>query len=157
MRRYRDARQITELVDAVCRQRAIAERWFPKAGYDGQRFDLRVLVIGGRAAHAVMRQSAGPITNLHLGNRRGDLAGLRRQMGEAAWREALDVAERAGRVFPASLYVAVDLLVAPGFRRFAVAEVNAFGDLLPNLRHHGRDTYAAEFAGLLAEPVSTGG
>ena len=161
VRHYRDPRQIAELIDAVCRQRSIAERWFPKAGYDGQRCDLRVLVIGGRAAHVVMRQSTGPITNLHLGNRRGDLAGLRRRMGDAAWQGALDAAERAARAFPASLYVGVDLLVAPGFQRFVVAEVNAFGDLLPNLLHEGRDTYAAEFACLLASPaaaqVSTSG
>ncbi len=153
VRLYRDPRQIAELVDAVCRQRSLAERWFPKAGYDGQRFDLRVLVIGGRASHAVMRQSAGPITNLHLGNRRGDLAGLLQRMGDAAWQGALDVAERAARAFPGSLYVAVDLLVAPGFRQFAVAEVNAFGDLLPNLLHEGYDTYTAEFARLLESPL----
>ncbi len=148
VRRYRDGREVARLVDAVCRQGSIAERWFPKAGYDGRRFDLRVLVIGGRAAHVVMRQSDGPITNLHLGNRRGDLDGLRQRMGDA-WQSALTVAESAARVFPQSLYVAVDLLVAPGFRRFAVAEVNAFGDLLPNLLHEGRDTYTAEFAELL--------
>ncbi len=149
VRQYREPRQVAALVDAVCRQRAIAERWFPKAGFDGQRFDLRVLVIGDRAAHVVMRQSDGPMTNLHLGNRRGDLDGLRRRMGDTAWQGALDVAVRAAEAFPASLYVAVDLLVAPGFRRFAVAEVNAFGDLLPNLLHEGRDTYTAEFARLL--------
>ncbi|MBE7210467.1 MAG: STM4014 family protein [Gluconacetobacter diazotrophicus] len=149
VRRYRDGREVARLVDAVCRQRSLAERWFPKAGHDGQRFDLRVLVIGGRAAHTVMRQSGGPITNLHLGNRRGDLDGLRRRVGDAAWQDALAVAERAAGAFPHSLYVAVDLLVAPGFRRFAVAEVNAFGDLLPNLLHEGRDTYTAEFARLL--------
>ncbi len=152
VREYRDPRLIAELVDAVCRQRSVAERWFPKAGHDGERFDLRILVIGGRSAHAVMRQSAGPITNLHLGNRRGDLDGLRRRMGPVAWQTALEVAERAAGAFPASLYVAVDLLVAPGFRRFAVAEVNAFGDLLPNLPHEGRDTYTAEFARLLERP-----
>ena len=160
VREYRDPRNVTELVDAVCRQRSLAERWFPKAGHDGGRFDLRVLVISGRAAHTVMRQSAGPITNLHLGNRRGDLEGLRRRMGDDAWRRALEVAERAAATFPTSLYVAVDLLVAPGFHRFAVAEVNAFGDLLPNLLHEGRDTYTAELARLLEAPpaqVSTSG
>lgn len=160
VRRYRNPRQIVELVDAVCRQRSIAEQWFPKAGHDGQRFDLRVLVIEGRSAHVVMRQSAGPITNLHLGNRRGDLAGLRQRMGDAKWQGAMDVAERAARAFPGSLYVAVDLLMSPEFRQFVVAEVNAFGDLLPNLLHDGRDTYATELARLLESPpaqVSTSG
>jgi glutathione synthase/RimK-type ligase-like ATP-grasp enzyme len=155
VRRYRESRQIAALIDAVCRHRCIAEAWFPKAGYGGQRFDLRVLVIARRAGHAVMRQSAGPITNLHLGNRRGDLEGLRGQMGESRWQEAVSVAEQAAAVFPDSLYVGVDLLAAPGFERFAIAEVNAFGDLLPHLLHEGRDTYGAELANLIPEPSVT--
>jgi hypothetical protein len=42
--------------------------------------------------------------------------------------------------------VAVDLLISPCFRKFAVAEVNAFGDLLPRLEHEGLDTYGAEIS-----------
>lgn len=46
----------------------------------------------------------------------------------------------------------VDLLPATGWRRFAVGEVNAFGDLLPGLTGlpgsgaEGLDTYAAQVA-----------
>ena len=43
----------------------------------------------------------------------------------------------------------VDLLIAPGFRRHAVLEVNAFGDLLPGITCDGLDTYAAEVAAWL--------
>ena len=43
----------------------------PKAGLAGHVFDLRVVVIAGRARHAVVRMSRGPMTNLHLLNRRG--------------------------------------------------------------------------------------
>ncbi|MHA3770800.1 STM4014 family protein [Verrucomicrobiota bacterium sgz303538] len=144
LRQYTSLEEIRTLVDLLCRERSVAEAWFPKAGFDGKRFDLRVMVIGGRAAHVVVRQSSGPITNLHLGNKRGDCDRLRRQMGDTNWERAMSVCERAAACFPQSLYVAVDLLVAPGFRRFAVAEVNAFGDLLPNLLHGGLSTYAAE-------------
>lgn len=38
-----------------------------------------------------------------------------------------------GGLLPGTLCVGVDLLPAVGWRRFAVAEVNAFGDLLPGL------------------------
>jgi glutathione synthase/RimK-type ligase-like ATP-grasp enzyme len=148
VRRYRGMAEIAALLDTVCHQRSIAEVWFPKAGFDGRRFDLRVLVIAGRAAHVVMRQSAGPITNLHLGNERGNLPRLRERMGESSWQSAMRVCEQAAAAFPGSLSVAVDLLVAPGFHRFAVAEVNAFGDLLPNLEHEGMDTYSAQIAAL---------
>ena len=41
-------------------------------------------------------------------------------------------------------------MFAPDWRRHAVAEVNAFGDLLPGLLVDGRDTYAAQVAALAA-------
>jgi len=78
-------------------------------------------------------------------------------MGVEPWRRALDVTERAAAVFPASTYIAVDLLVGAGFERFAVSEVNAFGDLLPGVLHEGRDTYTAELSRLLTAQVSTSG
>jgi hypothetical protein len=144
IRRYTSPPEITALVNAICRERSIAEAWFPKAGIAGARFDLRVLVIEGKKAHVAVRQSRGPITNLHLGNKRGDLDMLCKRMGEENWTAAMSVCAQAAAVFQRSLYVAVDLLVAPDFKRFAVAEVNAFGDLLPNLLYQGMDTYAAE-------------
>lgn len=152
VRRYEQAGEIATLLDALCRERCVLEAWFPKASFDGLRFDLRVLVIAGHAAHVVMRQSAGPITNLHLGNRRGDVARLRARMGEEHWQAAMAVCERAAGAFPGSLYVAVDLMVASSLQRFAVAEVNAFGDLLPNLLHGGLDSYGAELQALMRQP-----
>ena len=151
VRRYSGVREISELIDAVCRERSIAEVWLPKAGFDGRRLDLRVLVIAGSAAHVVVRQSSGPMTNLHLGNRRGDVPRLRERMGEENWQTAMRAGERAAAALPGSLYVAVDLLLAPSFRRVAVAEINAFGDLLPNVWHDGQDTYAAELAVLISK------
>jgi hypothetical protein len=146
VRRYSELREISLLIDALCQERCLAEMWLPKAGLDGQRLDLRVLVIAGCAAHVVVRQSSGPMTNLHLGNRRGDPDRLRVRMGEENWCGAMAVCERAAAAFPRSLHVAVDLLVSPSFGRFAVAEVNAFGDLLPRVFHQGLNTYAAELA-----------
>jgi glutathione synthase/RimK-type ligase-like ATP-grasp enzyme len=156
VRRYSGTREISELIDAVCQERSLAEAWLPKAGFDGLRFDLRVLVVAGSAAHVVVRQSSGPMTNLHLGNQRGDLRRLRERMGETNWQAAMGACEQAAAAFPNSLYIAVDLLVAPSFRRVAVAEVNAFGDLLPNVLHDGRDTYATELEALVeSTPRST--
>jgi hypothetical protein len=111
-------------------------------------FDLRVVVIAGRASHVVARTSRTPLTNLHLGNARGDLPAIRAAAGEERWAAAMRTCERAAACFPGSLHVGVDLMFAPGFAEHAVAEVNAFGDLLPNLLVDGRDTYAAEIAAL---------
>ena len=46
--------------------------------------------------------------------------------------------------FPGSLHGGLDLLIAPDFRRHALLEVNAFGDLLPDLLWEGEDTYTAQ-------------
>ncbi|WP_026416862.1 STM4014 family protein [Actinomadura oligospora] len=130
---YRTEEEVAELVDALAPDGLHVERWMPKAALDGRVLDLRVVVVGGVPTHAVVRTSTVPMTNLHLGGRRGDLDAVRAALGEDGWREAMDVCARAAACFPRSLMVGVDLLVGLGWRRFAIGEVNAFGDLLPNL------------------------
>ena len=150
LRVYRDVREIAELVDALCRQRVHVERWLPKAGIDDRTFDLRVVVIAGQAKHVVVRSSRGPLTNLHLGNARASAERVRAKMGEAAWDAACRTCERALACFAGSLYAGIDLLISPGFRRHAILEVNAFGDLLLDTYCDGLDTYTAEVLALLA-------
>jgi hypothetical protein len=142
---------IESIVDILAPDGLHVERWFPKAGLDGRVIDLRVVVIAGRASHAVVRASRTPLTNLHLGNRRGDLDALRRAAGPQ-YDAALASCERAAGCFPGLLQVGVDVLFSPDFRRHAIAEVNAFGDLLPGVLHHGRDTYTAQLEALLCSP-----
>jgi hypothetical protein len=144
LRLYQEGREIAELIDALCRHRVHVEEWLPKAGFAGQAFDLRVVVIGGRCRHVVPRLSRTPMTNLHLLNRRGDLETLLNRMPPGQWEAVRETCERAARQFPGSLTAGIDLLIAPGFRRHAVAEVNAFGDLLPGILHEGLDTYEAQ-------------
>ncbi|MGP4109497.1 STM4014 family protein [Streptomyces sp. 4N509B] len=153
LRRLTGEAEIAALVDALAPDGLHVERWWPKASLGGGRAaDLRVVVVAGRATHAVVRTSRSPMTNLHLGGRRGDLAAAVEAAGPDAWAEALAVCERAAACFPRTLCVGVDLLPAVGWRRFAVAEVNAFGDLLPGLTGlpgtpaEGLDTYAAQVA-----------
>jgi hypothetical protein len=88
VRTYDDERDVAAVVDALCADGVHVERWFPKAGQDDRAIDLRVVVIAGRPTHAVVRTSRSPLTNLHLGNRRGDLARLREVVGERAWAAA---------------------------------------------------------------------
>ncbi|MBT2482354.1 STM4014 family protein [Streptomyces sp. ISL-94] len=151
LRRLTSEREVAALVDALAPDGLHLERWWPKASLDGRAADLRVVVVAGRATHAVVRTSRSPMTNLHLGGRRGDLAAVTLAAGPH-WDEALRICERAAACFPGTLCVGVDLLPAVGWRRFAVAEVNAFGDLLPGLTGlprsgaEGLDTYAAQVA-----------
>ncbi|MFT3661671.1 MAG: STM4014 family protein [Gordonia sp. (in: high G+C Gram-positive bacteria)] len=154
--RYRDV-DAARLIDALGPQRLHVERWFPKAHLpDGRTFDLRVLVIAGRPTHVVVRTSYGPITNLHLGNARGDLARVRGLLGAETVDRALDVAGAAAGVFDSCLQVGVDVMLgADG--TIAVAEANAFGDLLPRvpaLHAPHRDTYAEQVAVLAARAAA---
>jgi len=157
VRRYRDEHEIARLVDLLAPDGLHVEQWVPKAGQSGRAADLRVVVVAGRATHAVVRTSAHPITNLHLGGARGDLDLARAAAGEA-WPVLLETAERAAACFPNSPMVGVDVLPTAGWRRAVVGEVNAFGDLLPRLTGlpgtpaEGLDTYGAQLAALLADP-----
>lgn len=150
IRRIEDERQVASLVGALALEVVHVERWIPKAGIDGRAFDLRVVVVDGRAGHAVVRMGRGPITNLHLGNERRDPGPLRDRMATADWEAGMATCERAASAFPGSLHAAVDLLIAPGYRRHAVLEVNAFGDLLRGVVDRGLDTYDAEVEALMA-------
>ncbi|MFD0903044.1 STM4014 family protein [Actinomadura sediminis] len=156
VRTYLTEAEVASLIDALGPDGLHAERWMPKASTGGRTFDLRVVVIGGEPAHAVVRTSRHPMTNLHLGGARGDLDVVRRALGPDGWDEAMDVCARAAACFPSSPMVGVDLLVLHRRRSFAVCEVNAFGDLLPRLTGfpggpaEGVDTYAAQVRAVLA-------
>jgi len=140
----REEVSIRALVDALARERLMAEEWIPKDSLHGRTYDLRVLVIAGRACHVVVRGSFSPLTNLHLGNARGDPEALRARLGPQRWEEAMKVAEKAAGAFSACHYAGVDLMVDSCRRHFVVAEVNAFGDLLPRVLWNGMDTWEAE-------------
>ncbi|MGW6914903.1 STM4014 family protein [Kitasatospora sp. NPDC054939] len=155
VRRYRSEREVADLVDRLAPDGLHVEQWIPKAAQSGRSADLRVVVIGGRATHVVVRTSRQPMTNLHLGGARGSV-GLAREAAGTAWPTVLETAERAAACFPRSPAVGVDVLPTAGWRRALVGEVNAFGDLLPGLTGlpggpaEGLDTYGAQLAALLA-------
>lgn len=154
LRVYREWREIATLINALCQHRVHVEQWLPKAGVAGRTFDLRMMMIAGHVRHTVVRLSQGPMTNLHLLNARGQLADLLALMDAAAWDAACRSCEAAMACFPASLHAGIDLLISPGYRRHAILEVNAFGDLLPGVFWQGMDTYTAEIVATLgALPV----
>ncbi|MFE2674548.1 STM4014 family protein [Streptomyces hygroscopicus] len=157
VRRYETEAEVAAIVDRLAPDGLHIERWLPKASQGKRVADLRIVVVGGRATHAVVRTSRSPMTNLHLGGVRGDLAAAREaaEASGVAWSEVLGIAERAAECFPDTLCVGVDLLPGQRWRRFAVGEVNAFGDLLPRLTGltgsgaEGLDTYAAQVAAVV--------
>jgi len=153
VRTYDYEDDIAAVIDTLARDGLHAEHWIPKARQDGRDCDLRIVTIAGRATHAVLRTSGHPMTNLHLGGRRGDLAAFQDRLGPDRWRAVLDLAERAAACFPRSDVLGVDIL--PGARGDDfVGEVNAYGDLLPDLLGRpgtvgeGLDTYGAHIRSL---------
>ncbi len=152
VRVYENEADVAAIVDRLAPDGLHVERWFPKASLDGRAFDLRVVVIAGTPTHVVVRTSRTPMTNLHLGGARGDLTALRERLGAGVWKRAMDVCAQAADCFPRSLCAGVDLMIGTDRRSMAVAEVNAFGDLLPGLTGlpgtpgEGLDTYATQIA-----------
>lgn len=135
LRRYERRARIHELVDWLLREGSQVERAIPKARVEGRYFDLRVLVVGGEPAFRVVRTSPHPITNLHLGGRRGDAAAL--GVGDAVWAGIEATGRAVGALYPRTLHVGVDVLVEADRRGHRVVEANAFGDLLPGLEREG--------------------
>lgn len=141
-----DVHRMVELLAA--RGPLFVERWWPKASLSGRSVDLRVVVVGGTARTVVVRGSHGPLTNLHLGNARVELAAARQQAG-AHWARFLEVAEQAAAVFPDTRCVGVDVLPRAGWKDAVVGEVNVFGDLLPGVLHEGLDSHDWQVRDLL--------
>ncbi|MEV8634527.1 STM4014 family protein [Streptosporangium sp. NPDC051023] len=155
VRSYENERDVAAIVDLLAPDGLHVERWFPKASVGGRTIDLRVVVVGGTPTHAVVRASRTPMTNLHLGGERGDLGAVVAGLGPEGWAKGLDACARAAACFPGSLSAGVDLMIGVDWHGVAIAEVNAFGDLLPRLTGlpggaaEGLDTYEAQVAAIL--------
>lgn len=141
VRRYTRRQDISDILVRLLTFGMIAEEWVPKARLQDLEFDLRVVVIAGRARHMVVRQSRYPMTNLHLGNQRGDLA-LAERTYPSELAQCRVAAETAMLAFGEAVFAGVDVLLARTGEVY-VCEVNAFGDLLPGVVHEGESTYEA--------------
>ncbi|QJW96560.1 STM4014 family protein [Frigoriglobus tundricola] len=133
-------------VQFVLNEGAIVQRGIPMAQADGQNFDVRVVTVYGKPAATIFRLSPHPMTNLHLGGRRGDYDRCRAAIPTRDWLDALDHCADAAACFDSAI-TGVDLLFERGFRRHYVLEVNAFGDFFPGwVDPNGRSIHAREIA-----------
>jgi hypothetical protein len=151
IRQYRDADAIADIINFLAAESVQIETWLPKARLEGREFDVRVVVIGGKARQAVIRVGNSPMTNLHLGNDRREIADLPPGLSPIVWAEMLATCERAAACFPRTFYCGIDLLVAPNLKDHYILEMNAFGDLLQGITWEGEDTYTTEVKMLLTD------
>jgi glutathione synthase/RimK-type ligase-like ATP-grasp enzyme len=123
---------------------AFAQEGIAMAQVGGQNFDVRVVCVHGRPAASIFRLSPGPVTNLHLGGRRGDFGLCRAAVPTRDWLDALDHCADAAGCFDSAV-AGVDLVFDRGFGRHYVLEVNAFGDFFPGWTDaRGRSVHALE-------------
>lgn len=148
MRHVRARSRIDELLTFLLNEGAHVEQALPKAQLNGAYFDLRVLCIDGEPGFIVLRQNQHQVTNLHLGGWRGDLAALRSLVAPEPWEAAMESCRQAAGCYRA-LHVGIDLMFEPGLSAHRIIEVNAFGDLLPNLEINGLSVYETEIRAAL--------
>ncbi|MGH1335906.1 MAG: STM4014 family protein [Aureispira sp.] len=143
LQKYTQEKDIALLLDHLAQEEILVEQWIPKASLGEAVFDLRMVVVGGKCQHVVVRQSQSPLTNLHLGNQRGSLALLQEKMGTKKWQAIQQLVEQAAAVLPSHQYACLDVLVQADFKQSYILEANAFGDLLPRVLYQEKNTYAA--------------
>lgn len=144
VRTYTDETTVAALINQLLKSKICVEKWVPKASFNGSAFDFRVVVIDGKARHVVARTSKSPITNLHLGNTRGDLSAIIERIGCTNFEAIKNIAQKTAACFPDCLYMGIDILITANLKKIMVLEVNAFGDLLPNLTDNGETIYQAQ-------------
>ncbi|MDZ8105315.1 MAG: STM4014 family protein [Nostoc sp. DedQUE12a] len=155
IRHYTHHEEIADIINILTAEGVQVEEWLPKAHLQECGFDVRVVVINGEAQHIVVRLGKSPMTNLHLGNERGNTEEFLAKVGLENWEIMKRSCEQAAALFPNSLYCGVDLLILPDWKTHAILEINAFGDLLPGILWNGMDTYTSEVKAILERTTET--
>jgi hypothetical protein len=69
-------------------------------------------------------------------------------MSEEAWSSLIQSCEAVAKLFPKSLYIALDVVVSINLKHHFILEVNAFGDLLKGVSYKSLNPQEAEVAQL---------
>lgn len=149
---YMDNQQeIIFLLNQLLSLDCVVERWHPKADFGGKSYDLRVVFQFGHIAHIVVRQSKGPITNLHLNNQALDI----RQLGltKTAIEEIAAVCEQACALFPGLSMAGLDILLEKDTRQPRIIEMNGQGDLIYQDIYHENRIYREQVAELCRKSI----
>ncbi len=128
LRKMEKPEEVRRLLKEVLSLNCVVERWQPKASFQGKSFDLRVVYQFGKIAFIVARQSAGPITNLHLNN--APLSWETLGLSEKVVGDIGLLCQQAMACFPELRMAGIDVLLEKDTLRPYVIEVNGQGDLM---------------------------
>ncbi len=120
--------EIIDILEKLLTLGCVVERWHPKADFRGKSYDLRVVFQYGHIAHIVVRQSDGPITNLHLNNQALDVQSLGLDAGML--QNIADICSRATAGFEGLNMSGIDILLEKKTMRPLIIEMNGQGDLI---------------------------
>lgn len=128
LRRFSGREEALSYLDRILALDCIVERWYAKAQYQGDAYDLRAVVIDGQTEFLLGRLSKGPITNLHLNNHPLKLqeAGIPDRVLE----EIALLCKKAMACFPGLRIAGIDILLEKESLRPRIIEMNAQGDLI---------------------------
>ncbi len=143
LQKYSSISTIKTIIEKMISTDLLVEEWIRKKTYEKQSVDFRILVINGKAAFVVPRMSQHFITNLHLGNIKGNIAEVEKTFGKALIQNAKNLAIQAVQSIDGLFYAGVDVAISESGKSY-VLEVNAFGDLLLNITQEGLSTYEYE-------------
>lgn len=124
----REEKAITALIQALIPMDVMAEKWIPKDTVNGKSYDLRVVWQFGKRIYTVVRQSASPVTNLHLNNQAASVAVL--GLEQKNWDEIDALCGQAMETVSGLRVAGIDILLEKGNRKPRIIEINGQGDLI---------------------------
>lgn len=143
LQKYNSLADIKAIIAAMIPSGLMVEEWIRKKTFQEKSVDFRILVINGKADFVVPRMSKHFITNLHLGNEKGNIEAVEKIWGTPVIENAKKLAIEAVKTIGGLFYAGVDIAISNKGIPY-VLEVNAFGDMLLNIYKAGLTTYEYE-------------
>ena len=120
--------RVRALLDALFLFEPVIERWISKEKHNGYEYDLRVVWQFGQIAHIVVRQSKGPVTNLHLNNQPEAFGAL--GLSDEICEKIRKLCQDAAGLFPGLRVAGMDVLLERKTKKPRMIEINGQGDLI---------------------------
>ena len=143
LQKYNSLLDIKTIINKMVPSGLLVEEWIRKKTFQEKSVDFRILVINGKAVFVVPRMSPHFITNLHLGNEKGNIEAVEKVWGSDVIKKAKDLAIQAVDEIDGLFYAGVDVAISQKGKSY-ILEVNAFGDMLLNISKGGLNTYEYE-------------